>query len=57
MTRDAPSLTLVTGAAGWLGTALVEALSGVDGARARVRALVRDPDEAEGDARRLRSRM
>lgn len=47
---DPPDVTVVTGAAGWLGTALVHAVAGQGGVWARdgvVRALVRDRVEAE----------
>lgn len=48
--RPTPDTTVVTGASGWLGTALVHALARPDGAwfrDARVRVLVRDRAEAE----------
>jgi nucleoside-diphosphate-sugar epimerase len=47
--RDAPDVTVVTGAAGWLGTALVHALTGDDrwARPGRVRALVTSAAEAD----------
>lgn len=49
MSRTPPATTIVTGAAGWLGTALVHALTSADSDRpgARLRALVRSSDEAD----------
>jgi nucleoside-diphosphate-sugar epimerase len=48
MTRTAPGTTVVTGATGWLGTALLHALTASDSDRpgSRVRALVRSRAEA-----------
>jgi nucleoside-diphosphate-sugar epimerase len=48
--RPTPDATVLTGGSGWLGTALVHALAGPDGAwfrDARLRVLVRDRAEAE----------
>jgi nucleoside-diphosphate-sugar epimerase len=54
---DPPDVTIVTGAAGWLGQALVEHLTAADGPfgrPGRVRALVRDAGDVEGLAGRPR---
>ena len=58
--RASPDVTIVTGAAGWLGTSLLEALADGEGRWTRtgeIRALVREQREAAAIATAWPARM